>query len=1526
MLTNTALRILRRLLGAPTRSDGPYAGTPTALDGATAVAVTEAGVSEAAGLDASGVMNSAQLAWRAEQDRHRTNLAGSPLSTQSAEGPRGALAATMGQALAGLRATAFLSGPDLAAARDLLQVAAGRRLALVTHLDLRALPAQGAALGSGHEAWHMAADSGCFALMAANVQEAVDFALIARRAAEQALIPGLVAMDGEQTAHAMQDVRLPPAGLVRDFLGRPGDLVPAPTPAQQLLFGETRRRIPRWHDPDRPVLLGATQPTEVSGLSRAAGEAFFDRHLDDLLEAAFGEFAQQTGRRHHRLSAHRMDDASLVLVAQGATVETAEAVAEHLRHTRRMKVGVLGVRCLRPFPGPEAVRLLGTGPRVFVLERLSTPLAEDPPLLRELRAATDRALENGRYKDDRHPGYPALRERDRPRFLSVVYGLGGLPLRAADLAALCHESESIRRPRIYLGLAFPRCDSAYPKRQVLLDRLRRSYPEITDLGLQSAGPGPDLRPQGSVTLAVHRVCGGMGAALVPEAAALLQRILGGGLRARPGLAADWSGHCTDLVSAGPGALPELGERPTLDLAMLLVDGVTPASSPHRDLAREGALLVHSVLPDDTLWSHLPSNLRSTLRGLSARLYRLPPQETPAGKTDFLLGALCAVLLDAGRLDTSPRRLVGLHTTLVQDTTDAQRRTERFKAGLDAPRRIDIAMLPDPPASAEAPSEDEAPSLVRRMGNIDGAYDNLPRFWDQVGVLYRHGDTGELAPDPYLAIGAVPPLSAGFRDLSAARERLPLFRPDLCTGCGDCWSACPDNAVGATALSPARLIAAGIALTGGTALRPLSSKLAAGISELCRDPDTRPATAGELLGRAFERLMARIPFPEERQAAIAAELEAVQAAIGCIPLAMTEPFFGEPEVAEKGRGEALALAVDPGACKGCGICAHACESGALEMQRQGPQSLVLSRRVRRAWEGLPGVDEATIRRLRRHPQVGALAASLLAPSASRSLAGGDGAEPGSGAKLLLRLALAVAEARLAPAFDRYLEEVRDTRDKITGLIRSLLADALPTNDLDALSHGLQGIGAGQADLSSFMGRAEDAMGNQVDAKRLRRLVELARGLADLAWRLAEGRQGTGRARIGTVVAAGCAGGWTAAFPHSPFSGPVTVDPTGDGVQLAAGLLEGQLRQGVEGLLLMRKARLELERPEAASRSWPDLDALSWRDLDDRERALCPSLLLVGDAGVLAGRGLAQLAWLLGTDLPVKTLALADLDLGLAAPVVLDTPLSAVADAQTDLGLLALSRRGAFIAQTSVGDAGHLLDSLERALDFPGPALVHAHAPSPERHGFPTDLTLERARAAIDARVFPLFRYDPRGDGVFGTRLNLEANPAPRGDWVRDGESGAPTPAHWALGERRFADLFVPLAADAREPIELADYLFLDESGRGSRTPFVERGANGGEPQRLRVDDRLVRRCEERLQAWRMLQELAGLVTPFTERVREEAEQRVAAERQAELEAQAADYEARIEGLRARIQDENRREIRERLMHLAGYGRAAGIPEP
>jgi pyruvate-ferredoxin/flavodoxin oxidoreductase len=1524
---NSALRLLRRLLGAPTRAAGPYAGELTALDGNTAVAVTEAIIGESAGLAASFPADTADLAWRTEQLRHGRSQLGGALGSQVAEGPRGALAAAIGLTIGGARATTFLSGSDLAASQDLLRLAAGRRLPLVLHLANRALPGHAVAIGSGHEACHLAADSGAFVLFAANVQEAVDLTLIARRVAEETLTPGLVVMDGDRTALAMQEVRLPPADLAARFLGAPGDSIPAPTTAQRLLFGDRRRRAPRWHDPDHPVLLGALQTPDIWGLGAAAAGTYFDSRVRASLEEAIADFRQETGRRCDPVSGFRVEDAKVLLLAQGAAVETAEVVSGYLRKTERLKVGVLGIRCLRPFPDRAILDHLESAKHVLVLERLDTPLAGDSPLMRELRAAVDRDMDSVHAAaDTRGGGSNAVRLRNRPRLRSVIYGSGGLSLRGADLMRLCREARALTGPRVYLGLEFAPRASDYPKRQVLLDRLRRDYPEVEGLGLRSRDTTPDLRPAGSYTLAVHRRSGQWGEGLAAEAAGFLRRLAGAHLRSHPALFAQPLGsYCIDRFTLSEQELRDPGASVPVDLALLALDPGGIRGNPLMGLQPDGALMLWGPEQDGILWQTLSPRLQRALHGSFAALYAAPPSDPPS--EDLLLGAVCGVLLDKGRLDLGMRRLISARDEQLATAGDPSRETrmQLFRAGLRGVRRVDFRKLPASKPTEQP--EQQAPASVRRLGKADDAYDSLPRFWDQVGVLFQDGAISQLTPDPYMAVGAVPPLLSAFRDLSSLRQSLPRLDPSLCTGCGGCWSHCPDGAWNAVAATSIEVLTAGIPAAEAGALRPLAGKLAERMDGICRTGGAETGNLGTLVSAAYPRLREQTSMPEERRRAMDAAAERLVDTLGCLPVVVTAPFFGDAD------GGLLFLALNPNDCKGCGICVRSCTAGALEAVPQESEALEQANRVWEAWGKLPESNKEAIGRAAASPEIGPLPATLLVRSAARSLAGGDGAEAGSGERLALRLALAIADSIHRPRRAEFAQQVRDTHKEITGLIRTVLADALPADDLDALARGLEGVSTRHADLGAFLGQAEGAIGSAVDAARLRRLVELAQGLGELAWRLEEGRRGLGRAGLGLVLAPGEVASWAGAFPYNAFQVPVTLDATGDGARLAAGLLESQLRQAIEGFVLMRRARLELDKPMDAVRLWSGLAALTWGDLTPNERGHCPPMLLVGSSRLLAGAALSQVAPLLGSDLPLKILVLADLDLGLASRASPELAATPIGDATTDLGLLALSRRNASIAQTSPGAPTHFLESLAAGLDFEGPALFHVHTPSPGRHGFPADRTLEQARRAVATRTFPLFRYDPLGEGVFGTRIDLGGNPEPLAVWCGQAEEGmkhegpgAKTPAHWALGETRFRHWLDPLAEDAPDPIPLEDFLELSEGEHRGRTAYISQERPQQEPVRYRVAPELIAVCRERRGAWRLLQEIGGLVTPFTERVRREAEERVAADRRAELEAQAAEYERKLTELREELQQEIRGDIRERLLVLAGYSRQAGEHRP
>jgi pyruvate-ferredoxin/flavodoxin oxidoreductase len=256
---------------------------------------------------------------------------------------------------------------------------------------------------------------------------------------------------------------------------------------------------------------------------------------------------------------------------------------------------------------------------------------------------------------------------------------------------------------------------------------------------------------------------------------------------------------------------------------------------------------------------------------------------------------------------------------------------------------------------------------------------------------------------------------------------------------------------------------------------------------------------------------------------------------------------------------------------------------------------------------------------------------------------------------------------------------------------------------------------------------------------------------------------------------------------------------------------------------------------------------------------------------------------------------------------------------NLGLLALAQRNAYVAQTSVADPVHLGESMLQALSYEGPALLQVYAPSPTRHGFISKQTLAQAQLAVASRTLPLFRYDPRIEGVFGSRISLDGNPA-SDETLTPGEEGEHplTLADWALGQGRFAAQFEPLADDAASPTPLHEWLQLDGKGRKGKTPYVATGG-GEEEQRHTVSQALADTAAQCLANWRTLQELAGIVTPFTERLEQEIRAQLADEHQAELDAQKQASAAEIREIQEKTQAEIASNIRSRLLQLASQKR-------
>src|SRR5450756_578021 len=444
-----------------------YPGVLQALDGSGAVVAMETAGSEAAG--AYPITPSTQMGegWAVAVAEGKRNVNGRRLLFFEPEGEHAAAAVTAGMSMTGLRATNFSSGQGVAYMHESLYAAAGKRLTYVLNVAARAMTKHALNVHSGHDDYHAIDDTGFFQLFAKDVQETADLNLISHRIAELSLNPGLCAQDGFLTSHVIESLHLPERDLIKTFLGDPAELIESPTPAQRLVFGDKRRRIPESFDLDYPAMLGVVQNQDSYAQGVAAQRPFYFDHIADLTDRAFNEYAALTGREYARASGFRLDDAEWVIVGQGSVVSNAEAVADHLRLTRGLKIGVLNLTMFRPFPADLITQLLAGKKGVVVMERLDQPLAVDPPLLREIRASMSKAVENGRVAAGLpapYPGIVPLRSGQVPDFFSACFGLGSRDLQPGDIVAAVDNmlpGNDRSRP-IYLGADFVRDGTRLP--------------------------------------------------------------------------------------------------------------------------------------------------------------------------------------------------------------------------------------------------------------------------------------------------------------------------------------------------------------------------------------------------------------------------------------------------------------------------------------------------------------------------------------------------------------------------------------------------------------------------------------------------------------------------------------------------------------------------------------------------------------------------------------------------------------------------------------------------------------------------------------------------------------------------------------------------------------------------------------------------------------------------------------------------------------------------------------------------------
>jgi pyruvate-ferredoxin/flavodoxin oxidoreductase len=1293
-----------------------YPGIPQAMDGSSAVVAVETAASEAAG--AYPITPSTQMGegWAEAVAKGKTNVNGRRLIFFEPEGEHAAAAVTAGMSLVGLRSANFSSGQGVAYMHESLYAAVGKRLTYVLNIAARAITKQALNIHCGHDDYHAVDDTGFFQLFAKSVQEVADLNLIAHRIAELSLNPGICAQDGFLTSHVLESLRLPERGLVKEFLGDPADLIDSPTPAQRLVFGEQRRRIPELFDLDNPAILGPVQNQDSYAQGVAAQRPFYFDHIVELADQAFAEFAALTDRQYGRASAYRTDDAEYVIVGQGSVVENAEAVCDYLRSSRDIKAGVLNLTMFRPFPSDLVSRFLGGKRGVLVLERVDQPLAVDAPLLRELRAALSKAAENGRASNGHlpYPGLPAIRAEEVPDFYSGCYGLGSRDTQPGDIIAAVEEMLPGERGRrqFYLGIDFVRKQPGAAELQGWQQEIVRAYPHLTDLALERS-EAVNLLPEGALALRIHSV-GGWGAITMGKSISLtLFELLGLYVKSNPKYGSEKKGQPTTFFGV-------FAHEPVrLNCALLQVDivlapdpNVFKHSNPLAGLCQGGVFIIQSSQGPAATWQSFPAWARERIRKDRLRVFYVDGfgvAKDEASDADLrfrMQGAAfqgaffkASPILERENL-TGEQLFEGIHEQLqkafghrgarvVEDNLRVIRR------GFDEVREVEWSSLEDGPAD-EAESRQMPVSL--QDAHSESAVSDPHRFFDQVCALYSAGS--DPIADPFAALSAIPAATGLFRDMTDIRMEVPGFIAEKCTGCGHCWIQCPDAAIPGLVSEIDDILTAAVDFASAEGdlvhVRRLLGPLAKEVRERI---DTDPFTTfADVLRKAYARVALEYPLSAEQRDELDDEFGQLISVLADFPLAKTSPFYTVPESKEKGSGGLLSITVNPNACKGCNLCVEVCPDDALVTLKQDPEIAEQLKRNWDLWEQLPDTHDRFVNVRDVNRGIGVLHTALLKK-----------------------------------------ERVRAFLDRIGGLTSKL-------------EEKVGGVLVSDANLGKMAPEPRvhlDVALSDENRARLDRLLRLIRDLKDLAWRYTSGPSSKGRAAMGMTNATGCSSVWGSTYPLNPYPFPWVNHLFQDAPSIAIGIFDGHMRKMADAFRAVRETELELQDAYDPEVHEPFFTAFDWREFTDEEFLLCPPIFAVGGDGAMLDIGFQNLSRLLASGKPVRVIVL-DTQVysntgGQACTSGFTGQVSDMAgygagqhgkeETRKELSLLAIAHRTAFVLQSSQASHSHLLSGVLRGLASRRPVVFNIYTPCQTEHGIPDEGSMRAARMSLESRAFP-----------------------------------------------------------------------------------------------------------------------------------------------------------------------------------------------
>jgi pyruvate-ferredoxin/flavodoxin oxidoreductase len=1236
----------------------------------------------------------------------------------------------------------------------------------------------------------------------------------------------------------------------------------------------TRQMVPALVDVNNPGLTGPVQNQPDFQAGSVDHRTHFASAVPAVVREAMAEYSELTGREYSPVHTYECDDADYVMVGLGSVTDDVRAVLPSLR-AQGLKVGLVAIKLLQPFPEAEVVAALAGRKAVTVLER-SDQIALTSLVTQSLFKAHENA------DAVRHPGIPAVDVL--PTLTTAIFGLGGHDLQPRHLvAAFKNMDKGSPAPLIYLGSQF--FDNSTNGHMVeVQQRLRAAYPETELMGLETE-PNPVLLPASAMRIRFHSV-GGYGTIATGKLLTdILAGVLGMHSKSAPKYGSEKSGAPTNYyITLSPE--PVLITNAELEDVEVVISPDHKAfihTNPLKGLVEGGTFILQTNLSNEAVWRELPAYARRTIREKKIRLlvvdaFSVAKAHAPTADLETRMMGIAFIGSVAAHVDrvaagaSEEAILAKVHAQIIKKfgrKGDAvvEGNMAVIRDGIAATRVLDYDQPPfraidEQPAARAALhgvslSASMCPSTTAAA--TSGLFD--PAYYEDIAARpFREGTISEAPVLPGIGL-FMPAGTAAGKDKGLFRRTVPDFDFTTCTGCMECALVCPDSAIPNTVHEIHELLLAGIKEVDATephreALRGQVYGLSERVRETYRADDS---------DRPFHEIVAEASAAIDDGPTLARNVGKLVAVLATFPVARTRPFFDAAEKAAPGTGGLFAATIDPWKCTGCLECVEVCGPGALTSQEQDDDVLEtlqdrfafmskLPNTPARFFEGSTSPD-GDIKRL------------LLDRSNYYATTGGHGGCRGCGEVTALRLVMSLSHA------------LGDKRRR-THL-----------RELDALLDRLQA--------------KRDSL-DVADSQRRTRISSILETLEKRLYLYEGGPTGNGPSSTVIANSTGCSSVYASTMPFNSYIDPWVNSLFQDAQPLAKGIFEGISSQVVSDVRNLRLALLELDDAYDPAEHDKGLRMLSWEQFTPEELGLLPTVMTIGGDGANYDIGFGAMSRVLASDTPIKVMVLnsgvysnTGGQASTASFTGQDSDLARFGSAsdgkhesRKELGLLASFHPNVYVCATSTAFQAHFLKSTMEMLNFSaGPAVMDAYTPCGSEHGIPEAASNARARLAVESRMNPLFVHDPRRGVRLDESFSIEGNPDVDKDWTTTtlqylDDAGklqlmtTPlTPAEFALGEVRFKKQFRKLPPDL-EPaaVPIDKYVDLPVFQRGASLPFIYATDENRHLIKVACSASIVALVEERRRNWQTLQFLSG-----------EHESRLSAIHRSDLQALQAQYD-------------------------------------